>query len=287
MEHVLSGRSRGLERLLLVVGLTMGLMPPAARAQEAEEQDAGVQDPLERFRAVMEDAYCGEWNMRPHRCEAKACAQARQDGADPGAVALELAECWSKAEPKHKSRASMALHLMAEFGNEAQRQVAYVRLAARGARTEPSSFSRISCDMYFATAPACKQTLWGCTSQAAGCSGSNSCGSGTSLYLSKDARQAFAASTGWRNPETVELRLQENETCKCNWVCQPSIELGGRNAFERCVRECQERKECLLREVDCTLVFLDPCNGRAGLSCTSRERRQEPVREVREVQLPR
>ncbi len=282
MEHVLSGRTRGPERLLLAVWLTLSLMSPPARAQEA-----GVQDPLERFRAVMEESSCGEWNSRPHRCEAKACAQAGRNGADPGAIALELAECWSKAEPKHKARASKALGLMAEFGNEAQRKMAYVRLAAQGARSGPSSFSHISCDTYFSTAPACTQTLWGCTRQSAGCSGSNSCGSATSLYLSRDARQAFAASAGWRNPETVELTLQQNETCKCHSVCQPSRESGGRKAFDRCVRECQERKLCLLREVDCSLVFLDPCNGRAGLSCTSRELGQAPVQEAREVQLPR
>ena len=69
-------------------------------------------------------------------------------------------------------------------------------------------------------------------------------------------------------------------------MCQPSSESGGRKAFDRCVRECQERKLCLLREVDCSLVFLDPCNGRAGLSCTSRELGQAPVQEAREVQLP-
>jgi len=141
VEYVLSGRTRGPERLLLAVWLTLGLMSPPARAQEA-----GAEDPLERFRAVMEESSCGEWNSRPHRCEAKACAQAGRNGADPGAIALELAECWSKAEPKHKARASKALGLMAEFGNEAQRKVAYVRLAAQGARSGPSSFSHISCD---------------------------------------------------------------------------------------------------------------------------------------------
>jgi hypothetical protein len=139
---------------------------------------------------------------------------------------------------------------------------------------------------WFSTAPACPQFLWGCTTAAAGCSGSNSCGSATWLYLSREPRQAFAAATGANNPETLQLTLKETESYSCQNSCLPAAESGRAGDYKKCVSNCQEHKTCLLREVQCTVVFIDGCGNRVGLSCITREKGQKPVQETRELSLP-